>query len=252
MTKPRSRIAMIVPVPVPEAALSSFAAQIPESLAGQTDIEFSCAERGGATLDSYYEGALADFYCLKAGIEAAQRGCDAVCINSMSDSGVTALRSRLNIPVIGTAQSTYLAACLLGKRFSILSMWHRWSWLYEKVIAEQGLGHRLASIRSIDVPPDTEDLLQGKEDFVFPLLESAARIAVEEDGADVLIIGSTTMHQSHAFLEKTIDVPVLNPGLVAFKTCELLLALDLSHSKASFIQPQAHSDNNLASGADLA
>lgn len=251
MTKPRHRIAMIVPVPVSQPALDAFASQIPESLADRVDIEFSCAERGGATLDSYYEGTLADFYCLKAGIEVAERGCDAICINSMSDSGVTALRSRLTIPVVGTAQSTYLAACLLGKRFSILSMWDRWTWLYEKVIAEQGLGHRLASIRSIDVPPDTDDLLQGKENFVFPLLESAARIAVDEDGADVLIVGSTTMHQSHAFLEKTVDVPILNPGLIAFKTCEMLLALELSHSKASFIEPQALSDNNLAPNPDL-
>ncbi|MDY6963425.1 MAG: aspartate/glutamate racemase family protein, partial [Pseudomonadota bacterium] len=214
------RIKMIVPVPVPEAALEAFAAQIPHHLLNsETKVEFACAARGEGVLGSLYEGLVADAFCLEAGARAESEGFDAVCINSMSDSGVAALRSRLNIPVVGTAQATYHLACQLGKKFSILSMWDRWAWLYDKVLREQGLEDRLASIRTIDVRPDTAELLAGKEDLVFPLLLNAANSALEEDGADVLVLGSTTMHQSHAFLADQFTVPVLNPGLVGFKTC---------------------------------
>ncbi|MGD9710933.1 MAG: aspartate/glutamate racemase family protein [Thermomicrobiales bacterium] len=237
------RIKMIVPVPVPEAALEAFASQIPRHLQRPgVSVEFACAKRGGRTLDSIYEGAIADAFCLAAGETAQDEGFAAICINSMSDSGVAALRSRLSIPVVGTAQATYQLACQLGRRFSILSMWDRWRWLYEKVLSEQGLMHRLASIRSIGVRPDTAELLAGKEESVFPLLLEAARQAVKEDGADVLILGSTTMHQSHSFLAERLDVPVLNPGLVGFKTCEMLLDLGLTHSKRSYQSPEHVAD----------
>ncbi|MCP5379296.1 MAG: hydrogenase expression protein HupH [Novosphingobium sp.] len=232
------RIKMIVPVPVPQAALEAFSAQIPAPLMMPgVSVEFACAARGGSALDSIYEGSIADAYCLEAGARAEAEGFSAVCVNSMSDSGVAALRSRLTIPVVGTAQSTYALAGQLGRRFSILSMWDRWLWLYDKVLHEQGLEHRLASIRSIGVRPDTAELLSGKEDSVLPLLLDAARRAVDEDGADVLILGSTTMHQSHAFLAERLEVPVINPGLVGYKTCEMLLTLGLSHSKSAWASP---------------
>lgn len=241
------RIKMIIPVPVPAEALEAFAGQIPPGLRRpDVSVEFACAARGGRALDSLYEGAIADAYCLEAGARAEEEGFSAVCINSMSDSGVTALRSRLSIPVVGTAQPTYHLACQLGKKFSILSMWDRWRWLYEKALHEQGLGHRLASIRTIGVRPDTAELLAGKEDSVFPLLLEAAQRAVEEDGADVLILGSTTMHQSHAFLESRLSVPVLNPGLVGLKTCEMMLDLRLTHSKRSYEAPECVADGIFA------
>jgi allantoin racemase len=195
------RIKMIIPVPVPPAALASFASQIPSGLVrADVSIEFCCAARGGSALDSPYEGVIADAFCLDAGLTAEDEGFDAVCINSMSDSGVAGLRSRLSIPVLGTAAPTYHVASQLGRSFSILSMWDNWRWLYDKVLTETKLHDRLASIRSIGVPPDTAELLAGKEDMVFPLLLDAAHRAIQDDGADVLILGSTTMHQSHRFL----------------------------------------------------
>ncbi|MEX6632303.1 aspartate/glutamate racemase family protein [Hyphococcus lacteus] len=232
------KIKMIIPVPVPDAALAAFASQIPDTIIpSDTQVDFVCAAKGGGTLDSIYEGVIADAYCLEAGARAEEEGYDAVCVNSMSDSGVTALRSRLSIPVVGTAQASYHLACQLGKKFSILSMWDRWLWLYDKVLREQGLADRVASIKSIDVRPDTAELLAGKEDSVFPLLLDAAQTALKEDGADVLVLGSTTMHQSHAYLSERLSVPVLNPGLVGFATCTMLINLGATHSKRSFVPP---------------
>lgn len=237
------RIMMIIPVPVPDAALAGFAAQIPDGLRRpDVAIDFRCAARGGGALDSHYEGVMADAFCLDAGLGAEAEGYDAVCINSMSDSGVAGLRSRLSIPVMGTAAPTYHLACQLGRRFAIISMWDRWRWLYDKVLREQGLTDRLASIRSIGVPPDTAALLAGKEDSVFPALLAAARQAIDADGADVLVLGSTTMHQSHRYLQDRLDIPVLNPGLIALKTCEMLLDLGLRHSKRAYGSPRAFND----------
>lgn len=245
----KQRIKMIVPVPVPQAALDAFASQIPLHMQHPgIEVQFTCAARGGSTLGSLYEGTIADAFCLEVGANAETEGFGAVCINSMSDSGLAALRSRLAIPVVGTAQATYHLACQLGKRFSILSMWDRWQWLYDKGLADAGLEDRLASIRTINVRPDTAELLAGKEESVFPSLLNAARRAIDEDGADVIILGSTTMHQSHAYLAERLEVPVLNPGLVGFKTCAMMLDLGLTHSKTSYLSPEDVLDGIFSDG----
>ena len=48
--------------------------------------------------------------------------------------------------------------------------------------------------------------MTGKEATIFPKLEAEARKAIEEDGADVICLGSTTMHQSHAHLSERLAV----------------------------------------------
>lgn len=240
------RIKMILPVPVSGAALEGFAAQIPADLVrSDITVEF-VGTRGGATiLDSSYELTLADAFCLEAGARAQDEGYAAVCINSMSDSGLSTLRSRLSIPVIGPGQTAYLTACNLGHRFSVVTMWPQWHDLTHKIVRQMGLETRLASVRDVATRPDSEALLAGKEDILFPALLAAAKACIESDGADVIILGSTTMHQSHAFLTENLDVPVINPGLLAFKMCEMLLDLGLSHSKHAYPFPQRTNDDAL-------
>jgi len=240
----RSRkITMIVPVPVPPEALEMFAAQIPPAFKRpDINLEFVATRDGARILDSYYEMTLADAFVLEAGIAAADRGADAICINSMSDSALNALRSRLDIPVIGPCQSTFLTACMLGKKFSVLTMWDQWRPLYEKTLTEQGLHHRLASIRSIDVRPDSSELLAGKEEVVFAALEKEGKAAMTEDGADVIILGSTTMHQSYEYLKERLSVPVLNPGLISLKICEMFLDLGLTQSGNAYPAPEHRND----------
>ena len=236
---PIRRIKMIVPVPLPPEALAGFAAQLPANLLSPgIEVDFVGTAGGAVLLDSLYEATLADAFVLQAGANAEAEGYAAVCVNSMSDSGVSAVRSLLTIPVVGPGSSSLLMACALGKSFSILTMWDRWRHLYTKIINEQGLSHRLASVRSIGVRPDTAALLAGKEDVVFADLEREGRAAIEEDGADVLVLGSTTMYQAHAYLSDRLKVPVINPGLLAFKFCELLLDTGLSHSKRAYQNPE--------------
>lgn len=241
------RILNIVPVPVPDAALAAFSAQLPADVVHQGfRNDFVAARAGAHVIDSPYEQLLAEAFVLEAGARAEEDGYDAVCVNSMSDSALSALRSRLRIPVTAPASSSMLLACMLGKRFSVVTMWPQWHALYEKVVAEHGIGHRLASIRDIGVRPDAAELLAGKEEVVFERLLAASRAAIDEDGADVIILGSTTMHQSHAFLQERLEVPVLNPGVVAEKIAELLVLTRTSHSKRAYPPPE-HTQDGLFS-----
>ena len=124
------RIKMIVPVPLPPAAVEAFAAQMPPGLVRPgIQVDFTGIRAGTTCLDSLFESTMADAFCLEAGIRAEQEGYAAVCLNSMSDSGLAALRSRLSIPVTAPGRASFFLAADLGKRFSVVTMWPRWHWI---------------------------------------------------------------------------------------------------------------------------
>ena len=236
-TKPR-RVLVIVPFAMSPDNLKLREQQL-EGLQFGSDIrfEYRAVRAGPANYASHHDFVLADAANFEAGCRAQEEGYDAVCIDTMSDSGVAALRSVLDIPVFGPGRTSILMALTLGDRFSILTMASRWKPLYKKALDELGLHHKCASVRAIEVPPDNQALLSGKEEEVFPLLEAAGRQAIEVDGAEVLILGSTTMHQSHAYLSARLPVPVINPGPLSYRLAESALSLGLSHSRIGYPRP---------------
>ena len=242
------RIKYIVPFPFDQVGLDNRAAQLPDALRTPgVDYEFVPVRNSCYNADSAYELLILDAYICEAGLSSEDEGYDAVVMDTVSDSGLAALRSRLSIPVLGPGLVQQHVAAMLGRRFSILTMWERWISMYEKTMAEYGTRAYCASIRAIGVRPDQEQLLAGKEDYVFDALEREGRAAIEEDGADVILIGSTTMHQSVEHLRRTLGVPVINPGPLAIKLAELMVTLGLSHSKRAYMSPEVLQDEKLHS-----
>jgi allantoin racemase len=233
-----AKILVIVPFALDAEGLQRRRQQLAAvKLDPESEFHYRAVKAGPTSFMSPHDWALMDLAIFEAGCSAQEEGYDAVCIDTMSDSGLGALRSVLDIPVIGPGRASMLAALMLGERFSILIMWDRWRHLYKKPILELGLTWRCASIRSIGVEPSNQSLLAGKEDEVYPLLLDAARRCVEEDGADVILLGSTTMHQAHAYLRERLAVPVINPGPLSYKLAEAALALRLSHSRKAHPRP---------------
>ena len=232
------RIKYIIPFPFDEEGIANRAAQIPKEILGP-DTEVECIPvRNSATLvDCYYEDLVFDMYITEAGLRAEEEGYDAVLMDTVSDSGMLALRSRLTIPVVGPGLVSYVIGTLLGKRFSIVTMWDKWTHLYEKNLALYDLKQKCASVRAVNIPPDLEALFTGKEDEMFAKLTAEAQKAIDEDGADVILLGSTTMHQAGDYMAAHLPAPVVNPGPVGIKVAEMLVQLGLSHSKVAFPSP---------------
>ena len=234
----KQRVLVVVPFAMSAQSLALRQEQLEGiALSPQLQFEFRPVKAGPLNYSSHHDFVLADAANFEAGCRAQDEGFAAVCIDTMSDSGVAALRSVLDIPVFGPGKVSMLAALMLGERFSVLTMASRWKPLYKKALDELGLHHKCASVRAIEVAPDNQALLSGKEEDVFPLLEAAARRAIEEDGAEVIILGSTTMHQSHAWLSQRLPVPVINPGPLSYKMVEAALGLNLSHSRQGYPKP---------------
>lgn len=234
-----SRVLVIVPVPLDNRGVEKRRAQLQEvKLGPDITFDFRAVKAGCEMFDSYHDWVLADVGLFEAGLTAQADGYDAVCVDTMSDSGVNALRSVLDIPVIGPARASFHVALLLGNRFGVVTQWEPWIPETVKVVAEYGLSDRLASVRAIDVPPDLAELLSGKEEDVFPMLLDASRRCID-DGADVLCLASTTMHEAHSYLAQRLPVPVINPGPLTYKIVETVLALGLTQSRKAYQRPVA-------------
>jgi len=244
-----NRIKVIVPIPMDEAGVANRAQQLPDDFVRDGFApEFEAVPWGAALGDSYHDTLLMDWTVFQAGVTAETDGYAGVLIDTVSDSGLRPLRSALSIPVVGPGEASFAMAMMLGKKFSVLTMWPEWYPLYEKTLTEYGWWSRCASLRSIDTRPDVTELLEGKEEVVFGKLKAEAEKAIEEDGADVIVLGSTTMHQSAAFLDSELPIPVLNPGQVAYKMLETQIELGLSHSKTAFPSPEVPKHDDIRKG----
>jgi len=201
------------------------------------DFDFRAVRIAPANYVSPQDALLADVGMVEAGLDAQRDGYHAVCIDTVSDAGMAALRAVLRIPVIGPGRHAVLTALMLGERFSFVSMWDRWRPLYQKLLAELGLAHKCASMRAADLIPDNQKLLGERAEEVFPILLRVAQHCIDEDGADVIILGSTTMHEAHAYLAERLPVPVINPGPLSYRLAQTALQLNLVHSTATYPPP---------------
>ncbi len=148
------KVCVLVPFAFDEKGLANRRIQQDSvRLSPDMELDYKPVKAGPALYDSYHDYVLADFSMFEAGIEAAEEGYDAICIDTMSDSGANALRSVLDIPVITPGKSSYLMALMLGNKFSVLTQWDGWINLYKKCTQEYGLQNHLVSIRSINTAP---------------------------------------------------------------------------------------------------
>ena len=212
------KVLVIVPFPMSEENLNFMREQL-KAIPVSSNLSFTFRPVKAAPRNyvSQADMVLADIGVLETGLSAEKEGFSAVCVDTMSDSGVSALRSVLSIPVVGPGRTSMLTALSLGNKFSIVTMWQKWKHFYMKTLTELGVENALASVRAIDVAPDNQALQ-----------------AIEEDGAEIIILGSTTMHQSHSYLSKKLNVPIINPGPLTYKKIELLLDTELAHSRKAY------------------
>jgi allantoin racemase len=242
------RIKQIVPFPLGEDDLALRAEQAPRDvLHAGTEIE-TVAVRNSFRTDgpnvgtSYYEWALLETYVVEAGLSAEDEGFDAVVVDTTTDSGVRTLRSRLTIPVVGAGMTAYAIAMLLGTRFSIITYTPDHTFLVEDSLRSYDLTGRCASIRNVGVAPVLENATDAAKEREARLFVQEGRRAMEEDGAHVLLVASTTMHRQARAMQRELSVPVVDPGPTAIALAEMLAGLGLAHSKAAYPSPASPQD----------
>jgi allantoin racemase len=243
------RIKFIIPFPLDEEGVRLRASQLSSELIPPgVEVVWSPVKNSGTGGDSQYDTFLMDIFCFEEGLKAEEEGFDAVCIDTVTDSGMVGLRSRLSIPVVGPGTVCFHLACTLGSKFSIVTTWKKWYHFYYKSITDMQLWPKVASIRAAGVEPDVSKLIsEEKQKKTFEAYEKTALQCIEEDGANVIVLGSTTMHQAYAYLKERLPCPVINPGIWAFKIAVMLVELGVSHSKVCYPSPPQPQDDMIFS-----
>ena len=188
------KVLVIVPFPMSAANRKQREAQLDAvELGPDISFHFRPVRAGPANYTSDHDSVLADISILDAGKRAQEEGYDAVCIDTMSDSGLAALRSILDIPVIGPGRAAMLTALMLGERFSILIMWDRWRHLYKKSILELGLtcAHQIGTHRFLHTldpygtadPGLTTEMLPAFDETVRALHMGTCALVFEPSGS---------------------------------------------------------------------
>jgi allantoin racemase len=182
---------------------------------------------GPRSIESIYDELLSAPGTLKVILEHSDF--DAYVIACYSDHPtVYAAREILDQPVIGIAEASMLVACTLGHSFSVVTTNDEWGPLLRDAVRHYGLSERCASVRTTGAP--VLALEESATDMVASIGE-AAKLAVAEDGAEVICLGCAGMAGLDKGLEAEVGVPVIDGVVAALKLLEGLVAYGVHTSK---------------------
>jgi allantoin racemase len=200
-----------------------------------TVLEVTNPPMGPAGLASAYDEIVAGMELLKIVQTARDKGYDAVINACFSDPGLVAAKEICDIPVVGIAEAAMHIACLLGRKFTILTNLKQRVPSKELYVVSNGLQSRLASVRPSGVTVVETSLEPEKTKQA---ILAVARKAIVEDGAEVIVMGCAGMAGYAKELEEELGVPVLDPVPIALKVAEMLVDLGLKTSKVGlFARP---------------
>lgn len=204
-------------------------------VAAGTEVEVATPARGPGSIESDFDAALAVPEILRSIDQAAANGFDVAIISCFSDPGLEPAREIARIPILASGLCAMHAAALLAPRFSIMSPLAGGGRSRE-LARRHGLESFFASSRGIGL--SVMELARDREDCMRRVVE-AGRAAIEQDGADVLILGCMSMafHDVAEDLQERLDVPVINPVAASLAMAEYLAKNRLCHSKRAYADP---------------
>ena len=185
-------------------------------------------EHGPVSIESAYDEALAGPPTLELVRRANEEGYDAIVLACFSDPSLDAAKEVSDVPVIGIEEATLHVAAMLGHKFSIMTSLSSRIPTRDLHVRLHGLESAFASAPALNMPVLEMDA--NPEKAKARILE-LARKAVQEDGAEVIVLGCAGLAGYAEDIERELGAVVLDPTSVAFKVAEAVADLGLRHSK---------------------
>jgi Asp/Glu/hydantoin racemase len=207
-----------------------------------TEVEVLTAPFGVAYIETRFEALIGAYATAQLAAEH-HAGYDAVVVAAFGDPGLGGLREVLPVPVTGLTEAARASAHLLGHRISIIAISQRIQAWYREVVEGYGFGGRLASIRALDRPLSGIGQVQAEHSQA---LKALAERAVDEDGADVIVLAGAPLAGLARALQGQLPVPVVDGVSSAVRHAQPLAALRPgTHTRGSFAPPPAKPNRGL-------
>jgi allantoin racemase len=206
---------------------------IDKAKAANTVVDVVTLERGSEHNEYQYYQALSMADMLHKVRRAEVEGYDGAIIGCFYDPGLWEAREITERMVVtAPAESSMHIASTLGHSFSIIVGRKKWIPRMHQNAVTYGFGSRLASFKSVDL--GVHDFHKDEGETARRLLR-AAQEAVNQDRAEVIILGCTLQFGFYRELQKELGVPVVDAVLASLKYAEFLVDLrrrfEWSHSK---------------------
>jgi allantoin racemase len=189
-------------------------------------------EFGPPSIEGYFDEA----FSLPGLIEEIGKAAnaDAFVIACFDDTGLEAARCATVAPVVGIGEAAFHMASLIADKFSVVTTLSRSIAPIEHNLAKYGLSSRCARVRAADAPVlALEDPNSGAR----RLIEKEIERALDEDGAEAIVLGCAGMTDLARDLERQAGVPVLDGVACAVSLAESLVRLGLRTSKRNTYAP---------------
>lgn len=147
--------------------------------------------------------------------------CAAILLACFGDPGLEALREIAPVPVIGLIEASIAEAGAGGRRFSILTGGLRWQAMLEEALRARGIARQLASIRTL---APTGGQIAADPDGALSLLAQACREAIDQDGAQAVILGGAGLIGLAERLQPAFEVPILCSNAAGFRAVAAALS----------------------------
>ena len=167
--------------------------------------------------------------------ETEQEGYDGIFVTDFDMCGVEPSRELVSIPIVGGFRPSAYTAMMLAQQFSIVTIADSTVALQRQHIRRFQIEGNFASIRPINVNvPDLDKL-----DIVIPKVFEQAQKAIEDDGAEAIILGCTGFIGVAAEVQNLlanigIDAPVIDPNQAAICYLDLLVRNCKSQSRLTY------------------
>jgi allantoin racemase len=227
---------MKIKVIIPNASVEFRDSQIEErkkSASPGTKVEVVCLKHGPVSIESSYDEALAAPHIVEEVKRAESEGFDAVSIDCAMDTVVRASREAVGIPVTSAGEASYLLAMGLCSKFSVVTVLKSTAQRISENIDKYGFAGRVASVRHADI--QVLDLKNEKKALAAIMRE--AKGAVEEDGAEAIVLGCTGMSSLAKKLQDRLKVPVVDPAAASLRLAELYVKEGLIKSRIAYEAP---------------
>jgi len=202
--------------------------ELEEIKRSDTELTVVNPEHGPVSIESAYDEALAGPPTLELVRRANEEGYDAIVLACFSDPSLDAAKEVSDVPVIGIEEATLHIAAMLGHKFSIMTSLSSRIPTRDLHVRLHGLESAFASAPALNMPVLEMDA--NPEKAKARILE-LARQAVQEDGAEVIVLGCAGLAGYAEDIERELGAVVLDPTSVAFKVAEAVADLGLRHSK---------------------
>ncbi|AGK46195.1 asp/Glu/Hydantoin racemase family protein [Burkholderia thailandensis MSMB121] len=192
---------------------------------------------GPPSIEGHYDEALATPGLL-AEVAAGERdGFDGYVIACFGDPGLYAARELARGPVIGIAEAAMHAASVLAPGFSVVTTLARTCGMAWHLAERYGMKRFCRNVRATDVAVLDLDRPGSAARRV---IVDECRRALDEDGADAIVLGCAGMAEFAHEIEAAIGAPVVEGVTAAVKWAEALIELKLATAKrGDFARPLA-------------